>query len=445
MIEAVSAILVCDDEVFIIQRQFHLRAFPGYHAYPGGKIDAEDYAQKLPHSKITAFPDAHMAALNRELIEELSFDLFAALASGAVQEVTLFGTAITPAFEAHRFRAHYYKIVLDHKPVFIVDENEIRRSLWARPAQLYAQYMNGDAMMVVPMRRSIASLAENISAINATKFNLESDEGALPCLDIINGLTTLPIPSNTLPPATTTNALLLGDKGQRQVLVDPSPKSAQVYQALLKTLANNQLDAILITHRHPDHHERAMDMAREKNIPVLLTAQTLVRLKTEFGQDYVDGIELEIISEGMQITRWKQHPIHVYELPGHDDGMVGLAPENLAWFFIADLAQSYGSIVIPEEGGDLAVYFRSLQRVIDLNPKAVLPSHGIPSAGVNLIEQTLAHRIKRENQIRKLMDKGVAIDDMRVSIYPLLDEKLVPLAMQTINQHVRKLVAERCA
>ena len=445
MIEAVSAILVCGDEVFVIQRQFHLRAFPGYRAFPGGKIDAEDHAPKKLHPQVAEFPAAHITALNRELIEELSFDLFAALAKGEVGEITLFGTAITPAFEVHRFCAYYYKIVLAYKPDFIDDENEIRSSLWAKPAYLYMQYKNGEALMVVPMRRSIAKLAEDISASNVSNFNVEITEGTIPCLSIIDGLTTLPIPSNTLPPATTTNALLLGDKGQRQVLVDPSPKSAKVYQALIKTLGDRQLDAILITHRHADHHEHAMDLAREKNIPVLLSAQTLVRLKQEFGQVYVDGVELEIIKEGTEITRWKNHPIHAYALPGHDDGMVGLAPDNLAWFFVADLAQSHGTIVIPEEGGDLAVYFESLQRVIDLNPKAVLPSHGIPSGGVKLLEQTLAHRVKRENQIRKLLERGVEVADMRVSIYPVLDEKLIPLALQTIKQHIRKLAAERCA
>ena len=56
MIEAVTAILVCEEEVFVIKRQPHLRAFPGYHAFPGGKIDAEDDVQLINHSDLAAYP-----------------------------------------------------------------------------------------------------------------------------------------------------------------------------------------------------------------------------------------------------------------------------------------------------------------------------------------------------------------------------------------------------
>ena len=47
IVEAVSAILICEDRVFVIQRQFHLRAFPGYFAFPGGKIDDEDASGEI--------------------------------------------------------------------------------------------------------------------------------------------------------------------------------------------------------------------------------------------------------------------------------------------------------------------------------------------------------------------------------------------------------------
>lgn len=113
------------------------------------------------------------------------------------------------------------------------------------------------------------------------------------------------------------------------MLVDPSPKSPLVYQQLLKTSTCRKLDAILISHHHPDHHEYAMDMAREKRLPVLLTGRTLHWLKHHFGESYVADIELELIAESSAITRWKNSPIRSYELPGHDEGMVGLAPDTL--------------------------------------------------------------------------------------------------------------------
>lgn len=292
-----------------------------------------------------------MSALHRELKEELQFDLASAVEQGWVQSLTLFGEAITPKFERIRFSAHYYKMVMTHKPAFFLEENEIEHAAWHRTGDLHEQYLKGKALMVVPMRNTIRLLAHDITALNVVPFNIQIPPGELACLELVHGLKTLPVPSNTLLPASSTNALFLGDEGRRQVLVDPSPKSSLVYQKLLMTLNKRGLDAILISHHHPDHHEYAMDLAREKQLPVLLTERTIYWLNSHYGEDYLEGIELELICEGSVVTQWKNSPVRAYELPGHDEGMVGLAPDTLDWFFIADLAQTTGSILIPEEGG----------------------------------------------------------------------------------------------
>ncbi len=444
MIEAVAAILVYENEVFAIKRQPHLRAFPGYHAFPGGKIDAGDSRVERPHPITDQHSQLHLAALNRELYEELQFDLGIALAEGDVRAITLFGKAVTPAFERLRFCAWYYKIVLNKKPRFVFEENEIESGGWVKPADLHAKYLRGDALMVVPMCNTLKQLADNIELIAAHPFNIETPEGELPCLELIHGLKTLPIPSNTLLPAVNTNALLLGDDGQRQVLVDPSPESDEVYQKLLKTFESRPLDAILISHHHPDHHEYAMDLAREKLLPVLMTERTAYWLIQQYGESYLFGIRLEMIQQDSVISYWKGSPIRAYELPGHDEGMVGLAPDTLGWFFIADLAQTMGSILIPDKGGDLAVYMQSLQRVIDLKPKYVLPSHGIPAGGTDLLERTLKHRIKREIQIRQLKLNSATETEILDSVYPTLDPQYEDFARQTIRQHIHKIEQDAC-
>jgi len=442
MIEAVTAILVCDEEVFVIKRQPHLRAFPGYHAFPGGKIDAEDGFRNIEHALVQAHPDEHITALHRELSEELAFDLAATVESGGVQSISLFGTAITPAFERIRFSAYYYKIVLKNKPQFTFDENEIAAGGWQTAISLCEQYSCGQALMVVPMRNTLFELARDISVCGCEPFNIEIPPGTLPCIELIDGLKTIPIPSNTLPPATTTNALLIGDRGQPQVLVDPSPKSDEVYAQLLNTLSGQDVDAILISHHHPDHHEHAFVLARDKNIPVQLSRITRERIKLDFGEQYIQNVRLKLITEGDEVTRWKGEPVRAYALPGHDDGMLGLAPDNLAWFFVADLVQSSGSIVIPDEGGDLVDYFASLQRLLDLNPVVVLPSHGIASGGTGIIKKAFEHRMDRENQIRPYYDAGASTEEILASVYPGLREDLKWLAAQTIHQHIRKLQAE---
>ncbi|MFA7614033.1 MAG: NUDIX domain-containing protein, partial [Candidatus Caldatribacteriota bacterium] len=42
IIDAVSIILTCGDEIFLIERQHYLKAFPGYISFPGGKVEKDD-------------------------------------------------------------------------------------------------------------------------------------------------------------------------------------------------------------------------------------------------------------------------------------------------------------------------------------------------------------------------------------------------------------------
>src|SRR3546814_21155949 len=73
--EAVTAVLLCDGELLKVQRQPFLSAFPGYHAFPGGKIDAADREGIALPAFCGGFEPRLLRRLLRELIEELSVDL----------------------------------------------------------------------------------------------------------------------------------------------------------------------------------------------------------------------------------------------------------------------------------------------------------------------------------------------------------------------------------
>jgi 8-oxo-dGTP pyrophosphatase MutT (NUDIX family) len=42
IVDAVSIVITCGNEIYAIQRQYHLKAFPGYWAFPGGKVEKGD-------------------------------------------------------------------------------------------------------------------------------------------------------------------------------------------------------------------------------------------------------------------------------------------------------------------------------------------------------------------------------------------------------------------
>src|SRR3546814_17072582 len=59
----------------MVQRQPFLSAFPGYHAFPGGKIDAADSEGIALPAFCGGFEPRLLRSLLREILEELSVDL----------------------------------------------------------------------------------------------------------------------------------------------------------------------------------------------------------------------------------------------------------------------------------------------------------------------------------------------------------------------------------
>ncbi|WP_428608959.1 MBL fold metallo-hydrolase [Sedimenticola sp.] len=440
MRDAVTAVLVHGEEVFVIKRQDYLRAFPGYYAFPGGKVDEEDAGYRYSHPHIAGFKPERIRALIRELDEELGFDLEQAIVQDQVEQVALMGIAVTPPFERVRFHAHYYKIVLKSKPVFRPHSDEIAWSDWLHRDAFLERYESGQGMMVVPIMRTARAFAEDMATRTIEPFNLDYDEQReLAYLEMIRGLGYIPTPSNTLPPAEYTYALIVGDGGAPRYLVDPAPESDAVLQLMFNTLERYPVDGILITHHHRDHHERAPEIAQQLGLPLLCSRKTEQHLLRCNGADYLQGVEVIHVQEGTHLTQWLGRDVHCYELPGHDDGMIGLAPVDMSWFFVADLVQPMATVVIPEPEGNMQDYFNTLQRIIDLQPRAIVSSHGIPIGGTHLLEKTLQHRQEREAQIRTLIDEGDDLDQIVQKLYRGIPSKLIPLAEQNVRQHLRKL------
>ncbi len=440
MHEAVAAILVCGHDLYIIRRQNYLRAFPGYYAFPGGKVDEEDRDFVCDFPLPDGIDDVLVGALSRELEEELQFDLLKALKAGDVAEIVPFGLAVTPDFEPIRFHAHYYKVVLHSKPAFIPEPGEIAWGGWMPMDDIWAHYSDGQGLMVVPVQRTIGMLQKDVRAVSAGPLNMVYDhERELPCFEVIHGVEMIPVSSHTLPPAKFTYALRFGDAGAPRILVDPSPESLGFLKLLMDTLEVRPIDKILITHHHHDHHEFAPKMARDLNIPLCCTPKTEERMVRQHGADYLQGIVVEYVGEGTILTQWLGRDVCCFYLPGHDDGMVGFGPTDMSWVMVADLVQPLGTVVIPEDGGDMALYFDSLQRMIELQPRVVFSSHGMPTGGTELLKKTLEHRSKREKQIDALHQQGLDQNEITELVYSGVPKDLYSLALQNVRQHLRKL------
>ncbi len=440
IIDAVSVVLTCGNEIFAIERQYFLSAFPGYWAFPGGKVEANDALECPDHPLLASFDRRRFGAVRREIREELGFDLGEELSAGRVSSVQELGLAVTPDFNPYRFATYFYKIELTQKPAFVVDRNEARTAEWVSADELLRRYNLGCLLAVPPVVKVIQALGEEIGVRSIPDLNFVYDaDRFVPWIESLKGIRQLMPLSHTLPPATRTNAFVIGD--DLRLVVDPSPRDDNEYEKFVRTLATFGADKIFLTHHHPDHYERSDRLARELGVPVVLSSYTLGRILA-VAPGFFDGISVEVVAEGDQVTTWLGQRVRVMEIPGHDEGQLALYPEDLSWFLAGDLFQGIGTVVIGGAEGDMKKYFSTLERIISLGPRVVFPSHGIGLGGTTVLEKTLSHRRQREAQVLALHHRGLAPEEMLPSIYADVSRDLWPYALENIRKHLHKLESE---
>jgi len=441
IIDAVSVVLTYQDQVFAIQRQCFLKSFPGYWAFPGGKVEPTE-AAPLHHPLTASLMPKLWAAVVRETQEELALNLEEALQNNLVTAVDYLGLAITPEFNPYRFATHFFKFELSEKPTFVVDRGEALVAEWITCPELLARFESGEMLAVPPVVKVIKALALDIKLKHIGDLNIAYDpQSEVPMIESIKGVRQyLPL-SHTLPPANRTNCFLIGDFGAPQILIDPSPKDLSEKTKLIHALREQKVDKIMLTHHHPDHHEFAPELARHWGVPIVISTDSHQRL-TRIRSDYFAGIKVEEIAEGLELTQWLGHPVHVIAVPGHDEGQLALMPANRAWFLAGDLFQGVGTVVIGDDEGDMAKYFQTLEKVIALAPRVLFPSHGIGLGSTMILEKTLEHRRLRESQVLSMTQSGKSEDEILQTLYSEIQPELLKYARKNIQSHLKKLRSE---
>lgn len=205
--------------------------------------------------------------------------------------------------------------------------------------------------------------------------------------------------------------------GREPALVDAGTGQQAHVDAVAAALDGAPLARVLITHWHPDHVSGLPALRqRWKKLVVVDAAGPPVPAG--------DGV-LEIVPT-----------------PGH-------SPDHLCFFdraagdvYCGDMARLGGSIVIPaRKGGDLRAYLASLQRIRDLAPRRLLPGHGpVVEDPIALIDEYVAHRLEREQQILQAMLEGArTVKEIVRRVYPALPESLSDAAADSVRAHLAKL------
>lgn len=223
------------------------------------------------------------------------------------------------------------------------------------------------------------------------------------------------------------------------VLVDSGYDNEETHAKLDIALEHRPIHRALFTHAHPDHVGGALHL-RKKRHPLAFAIHSAERdihpeLKDQTIDEPLDGVNaVEIGGETLET-------VHT---PGHTPGHLCFFHRPSGTLFTGDLVVGEGTVWVGPPHGDLKNYLDSLALIRHLPLKIIYSGHGPPVLDPNAkIDEYLAHRLMRENQILDLLNEGVHDPNRMVEIiYAAVDQRLWPVALLTVLGHLTKLHRE---
>lgn len=226
------------------------------------------------------------------------------------------------------------------------------------------------------------------------------------------------VPSPTLPPATTTNAWVLG--AHKGIVIDPAAHTSTNQELLIERLTPFQPSAIFLTHHHHDHIGAAERLREHFQIPILAHKETENLLPFSIDQSIADG---HVFSVGTD--QWTA--IHT---PGHAPGHLCLMAESTRSVIAGDMVAGEGTILINPKEGSIREYIQSLELLRSLAPSRLLPAHGpaLEDADSLLVEY-IEHRLSRLAEIWSLLTHTAQTPrELAVQIYTELPTAYLGMA-----------------
>jgi 8-oxo-dGTP pyrophosphatase MutT (NUDIX family) len=183
-------------EVLVLERSGASRFLPGYVAFPGGAVDAQD--ERLAERWFGRAAEAARACAVRELLEEVGLALTGdglARADGPADPLRAIDGAPPTASQlvriAHwvapedvpvRFDAEYFAVAAPLGLEPVPDGREIAAAWWSSPGRLLAEWEQGRRKLYWPTYHTVRALAACGSVAELLALEIptrEPDEGEL--------------------------------------------------------------------------------------------------------------------------------------------------------------------------------------------------------------------------------------------------------------------------
>jgi glyoxylase-like metal-dependent hydrolase (beta-lactamase superfamily II) len=241
----------------------------------------------------------------------------------------------------------------------------------------------------------------------------------------------LTAPNPSLMTGRGTNTYLVGGPGQGDLaVIDPGPDDAGHVEAIMAEAAalGGRPVVILVTHSHLDHLPGAFALKRRAGVPIAA---------------YAPILDVDIQLRHDQRLTIAGRPLRALHTPGHAADHLCFLLEDDATLFSGDLIVGEGTVVIGRDG-ELDEYLRSLESLLPLNLRAILPGHGpVIEDPRGKIEEYIAHRLERERKLLAALDRGLRRrGELLDAAWDDAPPELRPAALLTLDAHLEKLRIE---
>jgi endoribonuclease LACTB2 len=366
------------------------------------------------------------------------------------------GRWLTPPFMPMRFDNRFFllEVPADAALQPSIIEGELTEGAWLSPTEAFARWERGDVLAAPPILHILKVLAESglpqqsDTARERLLRPVEADIGPLRRIEFRPGIVLLPMATPTLPPATHTNAFLVGS--HEMALVDPgSPFPGEIERMKMALTAmqeqvGRKIVAIWLTHHHGDHVGAVNALRAFLDVPVFahrLTAEKLADVGIAVDQLIEDGDRLTLKGSPDDPKAGPDRTFIAVHTPGH-------APGHLCFFepvdrsmIAGDMVAGLSTIVIDPPDGDMDQYIASLEKLAALEPLALFPAHGpVFKDGAATLRQYVQHRAWREEKIVAAWKDGLhSTEALLPVVYSDSDPKVYPIAARQLLAHLVRL------
>ncbi|MGE5176115.1 MAG: MBL fold metallo-hydrolase [Hyphomicrobiales bacterium] len=349
------------------------------------------------------------------------------------------GRWITPHFSKARFNTNFFFVDTARPEEPDVWPGELESGGWIDPREAMRLWDEDRIVLAMPTLHTIRVLAAGGHGLPARLHEIPEANG-VPSryVEVRPAITMLPLRSETIPPASHTNAVVVGDGDV--VIVDPGSAEAEELDALDRVVhgalgPGGRVLAILLTHQHGDHVAGVATVRTRYAAPVWAHAGVADRVPIDRALADGDVIELP-----------GRHPrrLRVMSAPGHARAHLVYYEETSRTILAGDVVSGLGTVVIAPPDGDMAAYLDTLERLRGLDAQGIIPGHGAPHRGAErMLVALIEHRRMREGRVLQALAAGpMAFEALREEVYADTPGADPALAGKTLDAHLVKLEAE---